>query len=160
MSKKRFSAGLDDLLQEELATHTEHAPVATAARPQERRTHSKNFMSGLDALLQEALHESMEKYQSDQPSASLPSGKSKTAPDTTAPRNPVGIDALIRQTMEVQSVTDEQTGVRRLTVMVDRQRLDKLKAIARLENSYLKDLMVGLIDEYIREYTQDKGIDL
>jgi hypothetical protein len=43
---------------------------------------------------------------------------------------------------------------------VDRSKLDKLKIIARLENSYLKDLLVNLIDGYIVEYTQQKGIDL
>jgi hypothetical protein len=38
--------------------------------------------------------------------------------------------------------------------------LEKLKAIARLENAYLKDLLTSLIDEYIEEYVQKKGVVL
>jgi hypothetical protein len=43
---------------------------------------------------------------------------------------------------------------------VDRTKLEQLKTIARLENSFLKDLLVDLIDEYITEYTQEKGLEL
>ncbi len=55
---------------------------------------------------------------------------------------------------------DEASGKKRLTVAVDRSKLDKLKVIARMENSYLKDLLVNLIDGYIEEYTQQKGVSL
>jgi hypothetical protein len=44
-------------------------------------------------------------------------------------------------------------------VAVDKTKLDKLKTIARLENAYMKDILVQLIDEYIREYTKEKGFD-
>lgn len=115
-------------------------------------------MSDLDALLQEALEESLEKYESNQPA---PSGKSKTTLAAAPLAASSGLDALIRQTVDVQDLgPDEQTGKRRLTVAVDKTKLDKLKLIARMENAYLKDLLVGLIDEYIREYGREKGVDL
>ena len=72
-----------------------------------------------------------------------------------------GLDNLIRQTIDLKEITtDETSGKKRLTVAVDRPKLEKLKTIARLENAYLKDLLVQLIDEYIQEYTKEKGVDL
>ena len=53
---------------------------------------------------------------------------------------------------------DEETGKKRLTVTVDKTKLEKLKSIARLENAYMKDILVRLIDEYIQEYAREKGI--
>ncbi|MCW5921055.1 MAG: hypothetical protein KIS77_01835 [Saprospiraceae bacterium] len=162
MSKKRFSEGLDDLLTDVHAGQGDHFAAATiVARPQERRAAHKNFMSDLDSLLQEALEESLERYEANQPDTTTPSGKTKASASSASVRSSMtGLDALIRQTIDVQEIaTDEATGKKRLTVTLDRAKLEKLKAIARLENSYMRDLLVHLIDEYIEEYTQQKGID-
>jgi len=162
MSKKKFSEGLDDLFSD---THAGHGSLfgadAVAARTHERKSAHKNFMSDLDALLQEALEESLEKYDANQPDTTTPSGKSKSA-GSGAYRPPIsGLDALIRQTVDIHEITtDEASGKKRLTVAVDKTKLEKLKAIARLENAYMKDLLVNLIDEYIEEYKQQKGIEL
>ncbi|HNM26100.1 MAG TPA: hypothetical protein PKL15_11750 [Saprospiraceae bacterium] len=156
MSKKRFSEGLDDLFKD--LTPEATAITTESTRSGERRHHGKNFVTDLDALLQEALDESLEKYEASSPSISGNKSKSTAAGHRSGL---TGIDALIRQTIDLQELTtDENTGKRRLTVVVDRTKLDKLKTIARLENSYLKDLLVGLIDEYIKEYVRDKGVDL
>lgn len=159
MSKKRFSAGLDDLFSDAYATAmTGQSAVEKAAPAGRRSVVHKNFLSGLDALLQEALDESLEKYTSDTAGSASSSGKSKSQPQ---PRVEGGLDALIRQTMNIQELSaDEVTGKRRLTVSVDRTKLEQLKAIAKLENAYLKDLLIGVLDEYIKSYTQDKGLSL
>ena len=164
MGKKRFSDGLNDLFSESNAAQQgnlfgEGRVVPTAA---ERKVVHKNFLQDIDTLLQEALEESMERYEANQPDTTTPSGKTKATGANISYRAPLtGLDALIRQTIDVQEIaTDEETGKKRLTVTVDRSKLEKLKAIARLENSYMKDLLVQLIDEYIEEYTQQKGIDL
>jgi len=161
MSKKKFSEGLDDLFRDQSGGEGFWAQTAVEAPARERKAAHKNFMHDLDVLLQEALEESLDKQGQDDdlPSASTPRTKSKTT--AGAYRAPMsGLDALIRQTIDVQEIlTDEATGKKRLTVAVDKTKLEKLKAIARLENSYMKDILVQLIDEYIREYTKDKGID-
>jgi hypothetical protein len=162
MGKKRFSEGLDDLFNNNQAD--EHSGYATAVpeTPQARKHAHKNFASGLDSLLQEALEESLEKFEANQPDSVTQSGKSKAA-TSDAFRSPLrsGLDTLIRQTIDVQEIiTDEHSGKKRLTVAVDRTKLEKLKVIARLENSYLKDLLVSLIDGYIEEYSQQKGFEL
>jgi hypothetical protein len=108
-------------------------------------------------LLQEALEESLEKYEA----KSSGSTKTRISAEQQPMRRLTGLDSLIRQTIDVQEITtDEQSGKKRLTVAVDRSQLDRLKLIARLENSYLKDLLVGVIDEYINDYKQQKGIEL
>jgi len=162
MSKKRFSQGLDDLFRDAAAAQHDPVDAVVVAQVERRSSSHKNFASGLDALLQEALEESLEKYDSNQPDTMTPSRRSKSASFTAASGHNVnGLDALIRQTIDVQEINaDEASGKKRLTVAVDRSKLDKLKVIARLENSYLKDLLVNLIDGYIEEYTQQKGINL
>lgn len=163
MGKKRFSEGLDDLFND---THAGHGDLfgadATVATAPERKSAHKNFMADLDSLLQEALEESLERYEANQPDTTTPSGKSKATGTNISYRAPMtGLDALIRQTIDVQEIaSDEASGKKRLTVTVDRTKLDKLKAIARLENAYMKDLLVHLIDAYIEEYTQQKGLNL
>lgn len=167
MSKKRFSEGLDDLFNNSHASHGElfgnalalNAPSATGERKQSGH---KSFVTDLDTLLQEALDESMERYEANQPDTVTASSKTK-ATNPNALRAPMrsGLDALIRQTIDVQEIAnDENSGKRRLTVAVDRPKLEKLKAIAKLENAFLKDLLVAVLDEYIEEYTQQKGVKL
>jgi hypothetical protein len=166
MSKKRFSSGLDDLFSEAAAAqHLGGIEAAVFSAPaMERKTPShKNFASGLDALLQEALEESLERYESNQPDTTTPSSAKSRAQRSSSATPAVlsGLDALIRQTIDVQEIShDEASGKKRLTVAVDRSKLDKLKVIARLENAYLKDLLVNLIDGYIEEYAQEKGVSL
>lgn len=156
MSKKKFSQGLDDLFND--VDSGQAAGRAAAGAAAERKAAHKNFMSDLDSLLQEALEESLEKYEAQSSGAGA---KTRMPAEQQTPRRPTGLDALIRQTIDVQEIaTDELSGKKRLTVSVDRTQLDKLKLIARLENAYLKDLLVGVIDEFIQEYKQQKGIEL
>ena len=167
MSKKRFSEGLDDLFSnphlEETRWATAIAGDETAARPADRRNVGKNFMADLDSLLQEALEDNFERYDAAPPGDATRSGKTKSrTADAGGYRAPMtGLDALIRQTGDLQEMTaDEAAGKRRLTVAVDKIKVDKLKAIAKLENSYLKDLLVGVLDDYIADYKRRHGIDL
>ena len=168
MSKKRFSQGLDDLFsdhhggQGSIFGNASSAVETVPTQYIERKSAHKSFMTDLDALLQEALDESLERFEANQPDSVTASAKTKTTnPDALRAPMRSGLDTLIRQTIDVQEIaTDESTGKRRLTVAVDRPKLEKLKAIARLENAFLKDLLVAVIDEYIEEYTQEKGVSL
>ncbi len=167
MRKKRFSEGLDHLFSNSHANHGEvfgNAMVLTArsATGERKPSAHKSFITDLDSLLQEALDESLERYEANQPDSVSASSKTKASnPNALRAPERSGLDALIRQTIDVQDlVTDENTGKKRLTVAVDRPKLEKLKAIARLENAFLKDLLVSVIDEYIEEYVQAKGVEL
>jgi hypothetical protein len=168
MAKKKFSSGLDDLFSDNAVAAPAHfggavsEVVVVAPRQGERRVTHKNFLLGLDALLQEAMEESLDNYERNGPMASAEATKTRSIlADQRGDSLGNGLDALIRQTIEVQDMPpDETTGKRRLVVSVDKPRLDKLKTIARLENAFLKDLLVNVIDGYIYEYTRDKGLDI
>lgn len=167
MSKKNFSSGLDDLFNDTpplFDTITAESAVGAARETAVARKtgHSKNFVSDLDALLQEAMDEGMERFERNRTSE-VTSGKSKseTATQIQAHRAPLtGLDALIRQTISVRETTPDEFGKKRLTVSVDKPKLEKLKTIARMENAFLKDILASLIDEYIQDYTGRRGIDL
>jgi hypothetical protein len=162
MAKKKFSEGLHDLFSDS-AAEANSTVFAPAERPaQERKVSGKNFMTDLDALLQEALEETMERYEANQPdSITASSAKTRQASGGLSVGLSTGLDALIRQTVDFQEInTDEANGKKRLTVTVDRSKLDKLKAIARLENAYLKDLLIEVIDGYINEYVHKKGLSV
>jgi len=163
MAKKKFSEGLDDLLSDSKTGGNLVADAAAAAvsPPRDRRSGHKSFMSDLNLLLQDALDESLS-HQNDDMQAASASGKGKSVANPPASDNiPHGLDSLIRQTIDIRGIiTDEATGKRRLTVAVDKTKLEKLKTIARLENFLLKDLLVELIDAYIQEYPAKKGVDI
>lgn len=170
MSKKRFSDGLDDLFtnaaEEEAAVLSSggFGSEAAAANPRPdaaRKAHGKNFLSDLDALLQEAWNEGMDRHDASQSEAMSAGSKTKSEQAAAALRPAhSGLDALIRQTVDIQELLADEPGVRRrLTIAVDKTKVEQLKTIARLENAYLKDLLAGVIDEYIREYTQQKGLE-
>ena len=160
LAKKRFSEGLNDLFNDSLgATPLAKEPAMPTDAAADRKQVHKNFLQDLDSLLQEALQESMERYEANQ-GTPTPSVKPKSTPAAST-GGFHGLDALIRQTIDVQEIeSEEANGKKRLTVALDRGKLDKLKTIARLENSYLKDLLVHVIDGYINEYTKHKGVRL
>ena len=163
MSKKRFSSGLDDLFAD---LHDSAAGSAmsemTVRYSGDRKTPSvKSFASDLDALLQDAMEDSLDRLEARENNEKTSTGKTKSSMTGNHQHNIAGLDALIRETIDVQELTQEESsGVRRLTVAVDRTKLDKLKTIARLENAYLKDLLTELIDSYIQEYTEEKGLKI
>jgi len=159
--KKGFSAGLHDLFSDNTSAQSSLFGVEERRAPvTSGKLSVKNFLSDIDTFLQEALEESMEKYEANQPDSVTPSAKTKAT--AIPPRKlPSGLDALIRQTIDVQEINaDEAAGKKRLTVSVDRTKLEQLRVIARLENSYLKDLITQVIDGYINDYKQDKGVQL
>jgi hypothetical protein len=158
--KKGFSAGLYDLFSDTTGAQSSlfesEGKGMSAVRPV-----SKNFLADLDTFLQEALEEGLEKYEANQPDFVTPSAKTKSPAAEPLKKYPSGLDALIRQTIDVQEInTDEAAGKKRLTVAVDRNKLEQLRLIARLENAYLKDLVSRVIDSYIEEYRQDKGFGI
>lgn len=161
MSKKRFSEGLDDLFSDDKTLSSGGLFGSPASPPTERRSGHKNFMSDLDALLQDALDESLANQETDNGEKLVSGSKSGSSTRPSADDLPHGLDSLIRQTIDIQGITsDEATGKRRLTVSVDKTKIEKLKAIARLENAYMRDLLIALIDEYIQEYSNKKGLDI
>lgn len=167
MSKKKFTDGLEDLF------HTQHlergkgtaflegADLADepGVKPVVKRSSSrKDFTTDLDSLFEEALQESFEE-QMQQRESGASATKAQVFHQQAHRRRPGGgLDLLIRRTVERGIIEeDKTTGTRRLTVTFDKEKLKKLKTIARIEKAYLKDILGNIVAEYIRQYEKQKG---
>ncbi len=165
MAKKKFSAGLDDLFGETREAIQDAQPpqpvFAIEEKPGEtvspRRTTSKNFASDLDALFRDAFTVSY-----DEPGAGQKKGASSKddlfGAERSAYKNPLsGLDALIRQTVDTSLAGFDHAPIKRITFVFENQKIEKLKSIAKREHSFLKDLVNGVISEFIDNYEQKTG---
>ena len=172
MSRKAFSSDLDSVFAPEaqyepnidnspwLASTVAEAAVAEPpARPRaapKRRSTRKSFAPDLDSLFRAA---TAERPQVARP-AEDPGLRQRERP-RRALRALAGIDALIRDTTDGKAIAQEdarqaeqrQVGVpKRVTFTYDRDRFARLKEIAREEGAYLKDIISGLLNDYIVAY--------
>ncbi len=172
MSKKKFTDGLESLFSYDNNKESgQGTTFLEGAKPEEMRpgvgkpaatksSSRKNFTTDLDSLLQEAMQESFqEQIQEREAAAAASANKSQPFHQQAHRRKPLGgLDMLIRRTVERGTVEDDQlTGTRRLTVTFDREKLSKLKTIARMEKAYLKDILGDIVEEYIKRYENQKG---
>lgn len=161
MAKKNFIDGLDSLFGDE--QNDEIVVVAEDTKEQsdtkrKKKSSSKNFTADLDTLLQEALQESVERH------------KAKKKREVSVAKSPKkrgrikstlsGLDALIRQTVNTSEMEVTQDASlpkkKRVTFSFDREKVEKLKSIARLEKSYIKDIVNAIVTEYIEQYEEEK----
>ncbi|MBI5915962.1 MAG: hypothetical protein HY842_11330 [Bacteroidetes bacterium] len=170
MSKKKFTDGLESLFSyddsKESGQGTTFLEGANAdeakSKPAVNRPSSrKTFTTDLDSLLHEAMQETFEEQilEREAASAAASGTKAQAFHQQTHRRRPMsGLDMLIRRTVERGAVEEDQvTGTRRLTVTFDKEKLNKLKTIARMEKAYLKDILGDIVAEYIRRYEKVKG---
>lgn len=175
MSKKRFTLGMENLLNEASQTspvfHSEGPrnqeillPSEGNTRPVEgmsligeqpvtplRRSHGKKFSEDLQTFLQEAFDDSFEKYSDPNYAQDDSSNKKRTL------KPMAGLDAILRSTVDPKSMRLGPNNTRRLTLVFDESKLNKLKSIARLERSYLKDIIDEIVEGFIKEYEVQKG---
>lgn len=120
---------------------------------------SKSFTADLESLFQTVVKESVaEEKKKAARNEKRTLGTSHT--DTGAPEKPrrpmSGLDSLIRQTVEPNKEEIKRAAVpkekKRVTFVFDKKKLLKLKTVAKLEKAYLKDIIGGLISEYLEEY--------
>jgi hypothetical protein len=159
MAKKRFTGDFTDSIFDE-SSPKEAAAMPTSATKIDtdapasavtlRRT-SKNFTSDLDSLFQEAFTEAVEeKLDKMKRDSGL---QDPFAADERAYKKPLsGLDALIRQTVDASLASLDHAAVKRLTIMFENQKIEKLKSIAKNERSFVKDLVSGVLSEFIENY--------
>lgn len=164
MSKKKFTEGLESLFDEvaeEMVTFVESSAPKGPQKVKRVRSKGsgKDFTADLDTLLEEALgSDKLEESREETTATSIqrnPANKSGSKV-----RKPLsGLDALIRKTIEVNMTDDhgERKATKRVTFAVDKKKLEKLKAIARRQNAYLKDVITQIISDYIREIEEEKS---
>ena len=169
MSKKKFSSGFDSLFdnpeeaQEQVVEMNpsvfgaQNAYVkAESTTVVTRKASSKNFTSDLDSLFSEAFTEAVEeKVEKLRRSAGLedPFEDNKRSYKQSLS----GLDALIRSTMDTSLAGFEHAAIKRLTIFFENYKVDKLKSIAKSERSFVKDLVNGVLTEYISNYEKKAG---
>jgi hypothetical protein len=170
LSKKKFTTGLDSIFSPEpnAVTGRGTAFLRNPFEPDDgkgekapkpaKRSSRKDFTTDLDSLLEEALQESFD----EQMEASASSDSKARIFHQQAPRKrPLsGLDRLIRRTVESSDMRVEEKpayGRKRLTVTFEKKKVEKLKKIARIEKSYLKDILGDLVADFIKEYESKKG---
>ena len=181
LSKKRFTSGLDSVFSAD-ALHEPNIDAspwltetsvarggAAEARPKRRRAASrrpgKSFASDLDSLF--AAASAVEAPRARRVVATaVPSPVQEPDADPTPRRSGVsgGLDALIRDTTNGAAIRRQEVEAaeaksvrKRVTFTYDRDRFAKLKAIARQDGAYLKDVISGLLNDYIQRYERRQG---
>jgi hypothetical protein len=118
-----------------------------------KNSQCKNFASDLESFLEQAFEESFEEQMS--------ADAKKTAPDTPLRRRSHsaigGLDNLIRSTVQPSTIDIQELPTRRITLVFDQQKLEKLKQIARVERAYLKDIIDNIVEDYILAYEYNKN---
>jgi len=175
VSKKQFSSGLDSVFSEEaqyepnidnspwLLETSEGAAVAEApaearkakATTTSSRRSGKNFTSDLETLFAAA---SVERPRETEAPATEVASRTRHRPRRRIPMFS-GLDGLIRDTTDgkmPREIEEDVPSVRkRVTFTYDRDRFARLKSIARVEGSYLKDIISGLLNDYINQYDKE-----
>lgn len=156
MAKKKFKMGLGDLLDNAMENDTpktEPKKTRKTTQKQPKRTTSKkttkSFSTNLDDLFQEAIEESVQEQ------ADNLKKKKRTISKRKKPM--FGLDALIRETVETSKVEVVPTNTKRVTFVFDETKINKLKQLARLKKSYVKDIVNEIISEYLDENEPVKG---
>ena len=131
----------------------------TEKTAKKKRSSTKSFALDLESLFEETIKESTAENVEAIKSGKKTVRKTKTQSKRSKPS--FGLDALIRETVETSTVETKKTakGLKRVTITLEQKRLDKLKSIARMEKSYLKDIINEVVAEYITKYeTQQNAI--
>ncbi|HRW74305.1 MAG: hypothetical protein H6568_09085 [Lewinellaceae bacterium] len=170
MSKKSFTDGLESLFsgpkeKEALDTlapprrkkpgrRTMGEPDATdpAEDRPTRRSGQKTFSMDLDAFLADVLNESLREELADTGSELKSSSQN---PNDEGPHGE-GIDALIRSTLETSTMEITPGKTRRVTFFFDANKVEQLKALARQENIFMREMISRIVDEYMSRYSSEK----
>jgi hypothetical protein len=160
VGKKKFKDGLESLfsdvredgLSKKSPLLFETGQQEAAAPRKAKPASGKHFSDDLELFFQESLKESI------QEELSASSQNLKTARVNRSSRPKDGLDALIRRTVdstEIELHYDESR--RRVVLTFDREKLSKLKQIAKMEKTLLKDMISRVVADYIKEYEHKKG---
>lgn len=156
MAKKRFTDGLESLFggAKDAQAPKDRLPVlvkTTEGEPKPsddpgKKSPGKNFSADLESFLSEVFEASFEEQLKN------PSGKDAAPRKTQKTLN--GLDALIRSTVSPDAMKFDSENTRRVTIVFDQAKLEKLKFIARTEKTMLRNIIDDIVRDYIARYEQ------
>ena len=113
----------------------------------------KNFTSDLDTLFEQALVDTIEEKQ-ERAKSNI---QAPPKPRNQRLRRLSGLDALIRHTEDMDVVEVNVPTKKRVTFVFDKDKLAKLKEIAKMEKSYLKDIIGDVVSKFIEKYEKEQN---
>ncbi len=177
MSKKKFTSGLEELFgnvlgddlqdtspllekteeeekEEALGKKEEKKSSRTSTRaPRKKRSSGKSFSTDLESLFERVVNEVIDEKAKESLIVKKNADKIRKKVKPLS-----GLDALIRRTSLADHAEDDRpTDKKRVTFVFDKNKLVKLKTIARKEKAYLKDIIGAVISEYINQYEDENG---
>jgi predicted Zn-dependent protease len=174
LSKKKFTTGLESLFGDSSEkAFKEESPFLDVEDKKEKRVErsrrrstvatgdtkaakraSKNFTSDLETLFEQALSDTIE----EQRKRVAQKDEVKQRVQKRRIRRPLsGLDALIRRTGDMEYVEVNTPTKKRVTFVLDKNKVEKLKGIARTKKSYLKDIIGDVVTKFIERYEQETG---
>ena len=162
MSKKRFTEGMESIFGDTSEdTLQESSPLLSStsskrkARKQDSKKSSsaKDFSSDLQSFLQDAFEDSLDQQIEERKKKQALKEQIKVKKRHRKPLG--GLDALIRSTVEPEKVRVETDKSKRVTLIFDPKKLEKLKKIARNRKAYLRDVIDEIVADYLN--AQDKN---
>jgi hypothetical protein len=158
MSKKKFSDGLDSIfsdIHEEVMATTYVLKDNPKADTEERnskmeRKGGKNFSSNMDDVIMKSFvtnNETQNKEEDDNSNIRYSHVKKQRTPLT-------GIDGLFSRSIEYGDL--ENDSKKRIVLILENHKVDKLKSIAKKEHLFLKDIIIQSVSSYIDQYDRRK----
>jgi len=157
--KKKFKAGLESLFgaANEKDTLAEESPLLVetetlvskkkSKKIKRSKRSGKNFTSDLDSLFTDTVKETIKEQ-----AQSLVNEEEheNTKLKRKKKRALSGIDALIKRTYD--GPTEDEDFKKRVTFILEKKKVEKLKKIAKSEKKYLKDLLNKVLTNFMDEY--------
>ena len=173
MSRKKFNSGLEslfsegadqDLEQDKVSLLNAKRRVSRGSTAAQEKTDAsvapvKSFTSDLDSLFNDVMTETIE----EKVEAIISEKEKPLRKRRTVSKKPLsGLDALFRRTVEndTEAPAKLERNIKRVSFTFHKDRLLKLKSIAKMEKSYLKDIISDVVSEYIDEYEKKTGTAL
>ncbi|MEO1714376.1 MAG: hypothetical protein AAFU60_13675 [Bacteroidota bacterium] len=167
MSKKKFTDGLEWLFGEEAKdTLSTESPLleetdskkASDDAPKQRPTKSKgksgkNFAADLDIYFREAIQQGREEKIT--PAGSRATKLAKSNPGKQKKRSG-GLDSLISQTLANAELEINYGARKRVTFVLEKEKLEELKKMAKEQKTYMKDILRKLVVEYLESSQPDQ----
>ena len=160
MGKKKFSDGLDSIfsdIQEETMSRTYVATDAPRENQEEQNTRvverrgGKNFSSNMDEVIMKSFvtnNENQHKEEDDNSNIRYSHVKKQRTPLT-------GIDGLFSRSIEYGDLDNDSK--KRIVLILENNKVDRLKAIAKEEQLFLKDIIIKSVSSYIDNHDRRKN---
>ncbi len=118
-----------------------------------KRRMGKSFTSDLDSLFEEVLQETLQEQLGENVADEVEVKIAKPHQSVQRRRPVMGLDVLIRKTSDLSREEMMTTSFqKRVTFVYDREKVAQLKAIAKDEKMYMKDIIGKAVSAWLKTY--------